>query len=361
VPDLTASIMEPLTIQMTEEQLRKKHEQQKAKAPPPGTSRILSRATKEQKKQNKQQQQQTPANANNNQQTQPKQTEPPQQTQKQQPIEQVPKNQSPLNENQIIKEKEHQSKQQNLSPNPQGNENEEWQNLIEELNPETNFEFCEKMIQDDSFLARLKNRLNQSKNLMFDSKIEGASMFREVCKILSNLLSIEFDDEDEDDVTMNEEDNNDIIVSSLSKTLKAESSKANEKSISSKIIKTTDNKQLQLIEKFCSYLELPNFFIDLLKEFLVNDKSANIKNLKSQPWFHQIELDIVALLNSYFSSQLSTLDIISPATRSIYLKSVKEFTNLSTYLLYQQNDADLSIRERTMIVCEYFNIFFSYF
>jgi hypothetical protein len=351
VPDLTASIMEPLTVQMTEEQIRKKHEQQKAKAPPPGTSRILSRATKEQKKQNKQQQQQqqqTTTNINN-QANQPKQTEPPQQTQKQQANEQTPKNQTAIiNENQNVKQSEQQTKQQNLSPNPQSNENEEWQNLIDELNPETNFEFCEKMIQDDSFLNRLKHRLNQSKTLMFDCKIEGASMFRDVCKILSNLLSIEFDDEDEE--TMNEEENDDIIVSSLSKTLKPESSKVNEKSISSKILKTTDNKQLQLIEKFCSCLDLPNFFIDLLKDFSLNEKTTNIKNLKSQPWFHQIELDIVVLLNSYFSSQLSMLDNISPATRSIYLKSVREFTNLAPNLLYQQNDADLTIRERTMIV-----------
>ena len=42
--------MEPLTIQMTDEQVKRKQEQQKAKAPPPGTSRILSRATREHKK-----------------------------------------------------------------------------------------------------------------------------------------------------------------------------------------------------------------------------------------------------------------------------------------------------------------------
>ncbi len=340
--------MEPLTIQMTDEQIRKKHEQQKAKAPPPGTSRILSRATKEQKKQNKQQQQQQGSSNTNNQPSQPKQIEPPQLVQKQQLNEQITKTQTTIIENQNNKQNEQQSKQQNLSPNPQGNENEEWQNLIEELNPETNFEFCEKMIQDDSFLNRLKHRLNQSKLLMIDCKIEGASMFRDVCKILSNLLSIEFDSDDEE--TMNEEDNNDIIVSSLSKTLKPESSKINDKSISSKIIKTTDNKQRHLIEKFCNYLELPNYFVELLKDFLLNDKTAAIKNLKSQPWFHQIELDIVALLNSYFSSQLNLLDIISPSTRSAYLKCVREFINLAPNLLYKQNDADLTIRERTMIV-----------
>ncbi len=42
--------MEPLTIQMTDEQVKRKQEQQRAKAPPPGTSRILSRANRENKK-----------------------------------------------------------------------------------------------------------------------------------------------------------------------------------------------------------------------------------------------------------------------------------------------------------------------
>ena len=43
--------MEPLTVQMTDEQIKRKQEQQKAKAPPPGASRILTRANREQKKQ----------------------------------------------------------------------------------------------------------------------------------------------------------------------------------------------------------------------------------------------------------------------------------------------------------------------
>ena len=42
--------MEPLTVQMTDEQIKRKQEQQKAKAPPPGASRILTRANREQKK-----------------------------------------------------------------------------------------------------------------------------------------------------------------------------------------------------------------------------------------------------------------------------------------------------------------------
>jgi hypothetical protein len=46
--------MEPLTVNLTDEQLKKKQEQQRAKAPPPGTSRILSKANKEQKSKIKQ-------------------------------------------------------------------------------------------------------------------------------------------------------------------------------------------------------------------------------------------------------------------------------------------------------------------
>jgi hypothetical protein len=52
-------MMSPLTVLLTEEQMKLKQKQIKEKAPPPGAAKILTRARKEQKKQ--QQQQPTPA------------------------------------------------------------------------------------------------------------------------------------------------------------------------------------------------------------------------------------------------------------------------------------------------------------
>ena len=51
-------MMSPLTVLLTEEQMKLKQKQIKEKAPPPGAAKILTRARKEQKKQ--QQQQPTP-------------------------------------------------------------------------------------------------------------------------------------------------------------------------------------------------------------------------------------------------------------------------------------------------------------
>ena len=48
-------MMSPLTVLLTEEQMKLKQKQIKEKAPPPGAAKILTRARKEQKKQQQQQ------------------------------------------------------------------------------------------------------------------------------------------------------------------------------------------------------------------------------------------------------------------------------------------------------------------
>ena len=122
--------MEPLTIQMTDEQVKRKQEQQKAKAPPPGTSRILSRATRDQKKaQNKPQavlhQPKVPSEAS----SPPK----PILTQANTNLDQLPnKNPPQFNTNEAkIEPKTNAKIVENQS------DIEEWQNLAEELNPGT--------------------------------------------------------------------------------------------------------------------------------------------------------------------------------------------------------------------------------
>ncbi len=271
---------------MTDEQLKKKQEQQKAKAPPPGTSRILSRATKEQKK--KTTQPNITNQLKNNTQTNEKKVEQPNLASPSSSITVKPTyepaniiNPSNPPENIISKNENIQTTQnKKASASPINmNENEEWQNMAEDLNPETNFELCEKIIQDDAFLARLKQRLNQSKMFMLDGNMEGAAMFRDLCKMICNLLSIEIGVQ-ENSIT----DNQDIVVSSLSKTMKPSensitslSSSKNEKTKMIKIL-TVENVR-QCTEKFCLILDLPNLFLDLIKELLFNDK-PNFKNIK---------------------------------------------------------------------------------
>lgn len=145
------------------------------------------------------------------------------------------------------------------------------------MNQDVNIELCEKVMKDDSFLNKIKQKLTTSKSLMLDSKIEGASLYRDLCKLLSNLLSIDFDDEEDS-------------LNSSSETIKPNESQNKIKSKSSrslansKMNENTENlnkntsRQLKLMENFTIYLDIPLFFIDLLKLF-IHDKSS-LKSLK---------------------------------------------------------------------------------
>ncbi len=249
--------MEPLTVIMSDEKKKKKQEQQRAKAPPPGASRILTRATKEQNKKNNQVKQPSSAmpipppqaQVQKSQTIKPSVTpQPPSPPQQQQTVT--------VNETKVTTQKQAQIESPRSNTTTTNENLDEWTNFAEDLNPEVNFELCEKMIKEENFLQRLKKKLQVAKNLMLEGKIEGASIFRELCKILCNLLSIEFNEyvtDDEDD-----DDNNALNKNELKKSIFL--------------------KQMLAFENFCNFLDIPQFFSDLLKQFL-NEKS-NLKVLK---------------------------------------------------------------------------------
>lgn len=208
--------MEPLTVQLSEEQLKKKQAQQRAKAPPPGTSRILSRATKDQKKQHMAMIKETS---------------------EQKKLNETLKAEEPKNQDQ--KETE-----------------DGWQSLLENLIPD-NIDLCLKYMNDETFANKIKNKLQTSKQLMIEAKIEGASQFRELSKLISNLLSIQIEIDEQD---------------SLSSTLKQDNS-----------AKKPDTSQLEILQRFCTNIDLAKYFFDLLKLFL-SDRT-NLKNLKEVKLF----------------------------------------------------------------------------
>lgn len=225
--------MEPLTVQLSEEQLKKKQAQQRAKAPPPGTSRILSRATRDQKKQHMAMIKET-------------------------------SEQKKLNE--TLKAEE--PKQQDHKETEDG-----WQSLIENLIP-NNLDLCLKYMNDDTFTLKIKNKLQISKQLMIEAKIEGASQFRELSKLITNLLSIQIEIDEQD---------------SLSSTLKQDNSS-----------KKPDASQLEILQRFSSNIDLAKYFFDLLKLFL-SDR-ANLKNLKEVKLFLK-----KILILKYFFFNLASL------------------------------------------------------
>jgi serine/threonine protein kinase len=337
ISDLTASITEPLTAVMNEEQLKKKKEQQKAKAPPPGTSRILSRATREHKKQQQQQQQQKIAKLPGK------------------LLNETTQQQSNLKKKSIIKEEE--TKSVIITAKK---EDEEWENFAQELNQETNLQFFDKIIEDDAegslFIQRLKQRLNVATKSMLDSKMDGASMFRETCRIIGNLISVQFEEEDDDEEDADTEDNTSTARTQKSSYL-GTGHKTSRPTTARNNKSTNENqfkKRLQGLQGFCHILEIPKVFSDLLTNFLIDKPSTNLDLLKQQTWLPQIQLDLVVLFQSYFTSHMSLLDQIDRASRDSYLKYAKHFLFLSQHLLNQSYDIDLRLRERTMIVRRFF-------
>lgn len=146
--------MEPLTVQLTEEQMRRKQDQQRARAPPPGQSRMLSRAARDHRRQGgKQLQQMTSQAANNNNNNKPSgltAQQPPQQQQQEgrkgeevvhpQPVNNLSPSSKTQTETNVppsketVKQSTADTKASRIVENV-GAETDDWQTLIEELNP----------------------------------------------------------------------------------------------------------------------------------------------------------------------------------------------------------------------------------
>lgn len=335
IPDPSASIVFPLTVTPTEEQIKLKQKQMKEKAPPPGAAKILTRARKEQKKtqqpQTQAQPQQIPANKQPHPQCSIKQITPPTTTSTtEQPVKKSIKltpsqvaSDATLVAESISRKTLTQSKIRQQAQNVDSDE--EWQNLLDEQIPEQSRETYEKFIEDEHFLNKIKTKLLTSKNQMLEAKLEGASVFREVCTIICNLLSISYQQE----IISNDDADDDVSEEFLMQRLK-------------------------VFENFCNFIEIPQVFMSLLRHII--EKSSQL--LKKQPWFNQIQFDIVSLLHSYFVSQVSSLTQVTIQTRQIYIENSKEFLSLSSSLLNQPSDVDLRLKERTMIclisLCETF-------
>ena len=299
--------MEPLTIVMSEEQLRRKREQQKAKAPPPGTSRILSRATREQRRQY------AASNANNNNVPstplkQPSTTTPqtnetqPQPQQQQQPQQHPYANKahveasgdkhlqhanetaaaatSGVKKSSTISSGKQVAAAKNADAN-HASENDEWQTLAEELSgageQQESLDKCELLMRDEAFVARLRKRFANSRALMLESKLEGAAMFRDLCKIVSCLLSIEFDEDDDEG-----EGEDDARASKQQVTASKHSSRLINPRESARSKRTTSGNKLSSLETFCNAAEVPGLFVDLLKELLNNNNNNNNNNNTQQ-------------------------------------------------------------------------------
>lgn len=124
----------------------------------------------------------------------------------------------------------------------------DWALLAEDLNPETNQDRCEKFLVDEAFLGRLKQRLVVAKGLMLEARIEGAAMFRDVCKILCHMMSLHLGGDDE----------------LRESTLKPEQQEATYASF---------QKRLRALEHLAQLIDLPRQFITLLDQLVGLEKT----------------------------------------------------------------------------------------
>lgn len=133
------------------------------------------------------------------------------------------------------------------------------------------------MLRDEPFLSKLKQKLALSKTLVLECKIDGAALYRDVCKLINNLVSIEFDDLYDDEENTETGEN----LESSTNTLKPDQSQQVIKTKKSTSDPKNDARfvaRLRSLEHFCTYLEIPQCVAEFLK-MLIGDR-PQLKSLK---------------------------------------------------------------------------------
>ena len=98
---------------------------------------------------------------------------------------------------------------------------------------------------------------------MLEAKLEGASTFREVCKIICNILTITYQDEDVNEDDPQDEENNFLA-------------------------------KIQIFEKFCNFTDLAHVYMSLIKQLL--EKSYSFLKEVNIFLFENISLKIIEFI-----------------------------------------------------------------
>ena len=85
---------------------------------------------------------------------------------------------------------------------------------------------------------------------MLEGKLEGASTFREVCKIVCNLLTITYQDDDGNPEDDPEADENNFLI------------------------------KIQIFEKFCNFIDLAHVYMSILKQLLMDKSYSFLKDVR---------------------------------------------------------------------------------
>jgi hypothetical protein len=124
-------------------------------------------------------------------------------------------------------------------------------------------------MRDEAFALRLRQRFLSGQALTLDAaKIEGASMLRDVCRILQSILSIALDYDEHHDSTSSSSES---IISTRS-TIKLKdtikdakgAAEANAEDLIMKVFRD----RLNHMENFCAITKTPSLLIELLAGLL---------------------------------------------------------------------------------------------
>jgi hypothetical protein len=105
---------------------------------------------------------------------------------------------------------------------------------------------------DDFFLKTLSQKLKISINNIYDGKIEGASVFRDLCKLFDFMLSI------------------DCEIYNFQKEINEVGDDLNKSII--------NNESIRFVENFTKVLNLPIVFTDFLQT-IISEKCSNLNSV----------------------------------------------------------------------------------
>ncbi|PVD31308.1 hypothetical protein C0Q70_06720 [Pomacea canaliculata] len=173
----------------------------------------------------------------------------------------------------------------------------EWQSLIEATDQDGNPDVALRMLTDPLLIERFRVRLETSSTHVLEGTLEGAARLRSVLRVITNLVTLKCD--------------------------------------------------VSNIIAFTNKVAMPGKILQVLGEILT------ISSVKEQPWAQQILIDLVITLNAYFASEISWSDNVDKLVIDEYDSAVKQFLELVPELLSQQIDADLRLREQTLLCIIY--------
>nr|KAG5700609.1 hypothetical protein BaRGS_015405 [Batillaria attramentaria] len=173
----------------------------------------------------------------------------------------------------------------------------EWQSLIEVTDQEGDPDVALSMLGNAALIEKLKLRLDTSSAQVLDGTLEGAARLRSLLRVITNLVTLKCD--------------------------------------------------VTYIISFTQAMGIPNTILQVLTDIL------NKPSVKEQPWAQQILIDLVITINAYFASEISWAEEIDTQVTDEYTSAMQRFLKLTPALVSQQIDADLRLREQTLLCVIY--------